>query len=277
MEEKQRQIIGYARVSTPTQKLSRQIDNLKKAYPDIVIIQETYSGKTQNRPKWQKLLRQCRAGNVSKLVFDEVSRFSRNAEEAIKEYKELYELGIELEFIKEPHINSEVYRQASQRQINIDTSAMDTDTAHLLNTVIEGLNDYLLAVAEKQIRLAFERAQAERELLSKRTSEGLKQAKLMGSKVGRQKGEKLETRKKKRAVKIIRQHYKLLGGELTATQCFLLCQVTKSTFYRYINEMREEDKTKGIIWADEKITINDKDCCIDDVIDIFKNKKEGER
>lgn len=33
---------------------------------------------------------------------------------------------------------------------------------------------------------------------------------------------------------------------------------------------------KGIIWADEKITINDKDCCIDDVIDIFKNKKEGE-
>ena len=274
--EKQQQIIGYARVSTPTQKLSRQIDNLKKAYPDIVIIQETYSGKTQNRPKWQKLLRQCRAGNVSKLVFDEVSRFSRNAEEAIKEYKELYELGIELEFIKEPHINSEVYRQASQRQINVDTSAMDADTAHLLNTVIEGLNDYLLAVAEKQIRLAFERAQAERELLSKRTSEGLKQAKLMGSKVGRQKGEKLETRKKKKAVKIIRQHYKLLGGELTATQCFLLCQVTKSTFYRYINEMREEDKTKGIIWADEKITINDKDCCIDDVIDIFKNKKEGE-
>ena len=274
--EKQQQIIGYARVSTPTQKLSRQIDNLKKAYPDIVIIQETYSGKTQNRPKWQKLLRQCRAGNVSKLVFDEVSRFSRNAEEAIKEYKELYELGIELEFIKEPHINSEVYRQASQRQINVDTSAMDADTAHLLNTVIEGLNDYLLAVAEKQIRLAFERAQAERELLSKRTSEGLKQAKLMGSKVGRQKGERLETRKKKRAVKIIRQHYKLLGGELTATQCFLLCQVTKSTFYRYINEMREEDKTKGIIWADEKITINDKDCCIDDVIDIFKHKKEGE-
>ena len=274
--EKQQQIIGYARVSTPTQKLSRQIDNLKKAYPDIVIIQETYSGKTQNRPKWQKLLRQCRAGNVSKLVFDEVSRFSRNAEEAIKEYKELYELGIELEFIKEPHINSEVYRQASQRQINVDTSAMDADTAHLLNTVIEGLNDYLLAVAEKQIKLAFERAQAERELLSKRTSEGLKQAKLMGSKVGRQKGERLETRKKKRAVKIIRQHYKLLGGELTATQCFLLCQVTKSTFYRYINEMREEDKIKGIIWADEKITINDKDCCIDDVIDIFKNKKEGE-
>ena len=52
------------------------------------------------------------------------------------------------------------------------------------------LNDYLFAVAEKQIYLAFERAQAERDLLSKRTSEGLKQAKLMGKQVGRKKATK---------------------------------------------------------------------------------------
>lgn len=270
-------IVGYCRVSTPHQKIQRQVANLKSVYPNIVIIQEVYSGKTENRPKWQKLLRQCRAGNVDKIVFDEVSRFSRNAEEAVKEYKELYELGIELEFLKEPHINSEVYRQASKRQINIDTSTMDKDTANLLNTVVSGLNDYLLAVAEKQIVLAFERAQAERELLSKRTSEGLKQAKLMGSKVGRQKGDKLETRKKKRAVKIIRQHYKPLGGELTATQCFLLCKITKSTFYRYINEMREEDRIKGIIWNDEKIVIKKNECTIDDVINIFKKERENQK
>ena len=102
---------------------------------------------------------------VKKLVFDEVSRFSRNAEEAIKEYKELYELGIELEFLKEPHINSSVYRQASSRQINIDTSNMDKDTANLLNSMVNGLNDYLFAIAEKQIYLAFEHAQKERKLL----------------------------------------------------------------------------------------------------------------
>lgn len=143
-------IVGYARVSTPQQKLARQVENLKNAYPNIVIIQETYSGKTENRPKWQKLLRQCRNGMVKKLVFDEVSRFSRNAEEAIKEYKELYELGIELEFLKEPHINSSVYRQASSKQINIDTTTMDNETANLINTVVNGLNDYLFAVAENR-------------------------------------------------------------------------------------------------------------------------------
>ena len=161
----EKMIVGYARVSTPSQKLERQIANLKNAYPDIVIISEKYTGKTENRPKWQQLLKQCRAGMVKKLVFDEVSRFSRNAEEAVKEYKELYNLGIELEFLKEPHINSSVYRQASSHQINIDTSNMDKDTANLLNSMVNGLNDYLFAIAEKQIYLAFEHAQKERKLL----------------------------------------------------------------------------------------------------------------
>ena len=73
----------------------------------------------------------------------------------------------------------------------------------------------------------------------------------MGSKVGRQSGEKLETRKSKRAKKIIRKHYQLFGGSLTATQCFSIAGVTKSTFYRYLEEMRKEDEAKGIFWNDE--------------------------
>lgn len=237
-------IVGYARVSTPKQKLRRQIENLKAAYPDIVVVSEVYTGSTDNRPKWCKLMRQCRAGIVGKLVFDEVSRFSRNAEEAIVEYKELYNLGVELEFLKEPHINSSIYRDASERKIEIATDGMDEETASLITTVIGGLNDYLLSVAEKQIYLAFEHAQKEREFLSKRTSEGLKQAKLMGSKVGRQKGQKLVTKKSLRAKRIIRHYYKAFGGELSAVECYTLAQVTKSTFYRYLSQMREEDKIK---------------------------------
>ncbi len=269
-------IVGYARVSTPKQSLRRQIDNLKSAYPNIIVVSEVFTGSTDNRPKWKKLMRQCRAGNISKLVFDEVSRFSRNAEEAIVEYKELYSLGIELEFLKEPHINSKIYRDASERKIEIATGSMDRDTAQLITTVIGGLNDYLLSVAEKQIFLAFDHAQKERELLSKRTSEGLKQAKLMGSKVGRQPGQKLVTKKSKRAKRIIRNHYELFGGELTATQCFTLAQITKSTFYRYLNEMREEDKAKGIIWDDEILAekIDKKETDPDEIVKtIIANKK----
>lgn len=266
--------VGYARVSTPKQKLDRQIANLKNAYPDIVIVAEVYTGSTESRPKWSKLLRQCRAGIVGKLVFDEVSRFSRNAEEAVKEYKELYELGIELEFLKEPHINSSIYKQASERKIDISTESMDEDTANLINKVIEGLNDYLLAVAEKQIYLAFEHAQNERELLSKRTSEGLKQAKLMGSKVGRQKGDKITTRKQKRAIRIIRSKYELFeGGYLTATECYRACKIAKSTFYRYLSQMQQEDAAKGIFW-DYVVEKEDKSVTEEDVIQkIIANSK----
>lgn len=273
----EKMIVGYARVSTPKQKLRRQIDNLKEAYPDIVVISEVFTGSTDDRPRWKKLMRQCKAGNVGKLVFDEVSRFSRNAEEAIVEYKELYNLGIELEFLKEPHINSRIYRDASERKIEIATDGMDDETAQLINTVIGGLNDYLLSVAEKQIYLAFEHAQKERELLSQRTSEGLKKAKLMGSKVGRQPGQKLVTKKSKRAKRIIRKHFKLFGGDLTATQCFTIAQITKSTFYRYLQEMREEDKQNGIIWSDEDLAeyiVEKETTTQEEVVEIIKNHKK---
>lgn len=271
--------VGYARVSTPTQKLDRQIRNLREAYPGIVVVAEVFTGSTENRPKWQKLLRQCRAGLVKKLVFDEVSRFSRDAKSAIEEYKELYSLGIELEFLKEPHINSSVYRDASQKKIEISTETMDFDTANLMLTVIDGLNEYLMAIAEKQIYLAFEHAQKEREFLSQRTSEGLKQAKLMGSKVGRQKGQKLETRKAKRAKRIIRKYYKLFGGMLSATECYTLAQVTKSTFYRYLDQMREEDKNKGIVWNDEIIADEaEKASTKEEIVDMIRRyKKDSEQ
>jgi hypothetical protein len=152
---------------------------------------------------------------------------------------------------------------------------MDEETAKLIDTVIGGLNDYLLSVAEKQIYLAFEHAQRERELLAQRTSEGLKKAKLMGSKVGRQPGQKLVTKKSKRAKRIIRKHFKLFGGELTATQCYTLAQVTKSTFYRYLQEMREEDRKNGIFWSDEEIAeyIDTKDNITqEEIVELLKQK-----
>ncbi len=100
----------------------------------------------------------------------------------------------------------------------------------------------------------------------------------MGSKVGRQPGQKLVTKKSKRAKRIIRNHYELFGGELTATQCFTLAQITKSTFYRYLNEMREEDKAKGIIWSDEILAekIDKKETDPEEIVKtIIANKKNA--
>jgi len=179
---------------------------------------------------------------------------SRDAESGTAIYKELYNLGIDLEFLKEPHINSSVYRDSSSKNIEVDTSSMDDETAALIGNVIAGLNDYLLAVAEKQIYLAFLHGQKERELLSRRTSEGLKQTQLLnGTTLGRKKNSHIETKKAKRAKRIIKKYYKLFDGPLNVMECCKIAQITKSTFYRYLEQMREEDKSNGTIWKDENI------------------------
>ena len=80
---------GYCRISTPKQSIERQIRNIAAAYPHAVIVQEVYTGKKMlERPKWTKLFRTVRSGDV--IVFDSVSRMSRNAADGIKAYMELH-------------------------------------------------------------------------------------------------------------------------------------------------------------------------------------------
>ncbi len=51
-----------------------------------------------DRPEWMKLLKRIEPGDV--IVFDSVSRMSRNADEGIETYFELYEKGVQLIFLK---------------------------------------------------------------------------------------------------------------------------------------------------------------------------------
>ena len=49
--------IGYPRVSTPTQSLDRQIQNIKAAYPSAILFPEKFTGTKIDRPEWNKLIR----------------------------------------------------------------------------------------------------------------------------------------------------------------------------------------------------------------------------
>ncbi len=84
-------IYGYIRVSTMNQNLERQRVNILREYPNAIIYEEKFSGKTDNRPVFQKLLRSVKEGDT--IVFDEVSRMSRNATEGFKDYKALFDRG----------------------------------------------------------------------------------------------------------------------------------------------------------------------------------------
>ena len=79
---------GYCRISQRKQSIDRQIRNIKASYPEAIIIQEAYTGTTIDRKEWNKLYKLVKAGDT--IIFDSVSRMSRNAEEGFKAYEELY-------------------------------------------------------------------------------------------------------------------------------------------------------------------------------------------
>lgn len=215
-------VYAYCRVSTQKQNLSRQIENILREYPEAIIIKEAFTGTSMQRPEWLKLIKKLHSGD--KLVFDEVSRMSRNAEEGFPIYEELYSKGIELIFLKEPHINSSVYRSALDSTIN--------KTGTNVDFIIEGVNKYLMALAREQIELAFIQAEKEVTFLRTRVKEGLRTAKSDGKILGRTVGTTVETKKSKQAKELILKHSKTFGGSLDDIELMKLCGVSRNTYYK---------------------------------------------
>lgn len=225
-------IYGYCRISTMKQKIQRQIDNIKHEYPDAVIITEEYSGTTLDRPAWNKLKKQLRPGDT--IVFDEVSRMSRSAEEGFALYEELYNNGINLIFLKERHIDTDVYRKTLEQGVSMTGTDVDL--------ILEGVNRYMMVLAKRQIEIAFQTAQAEVDYLHKRTSEGVRKAQAAGKQVGRAAGVKYETKKSKDKKEIILKHSQDFGGSLKDTEVMQLTGLSRNTYYKYKKELLTERK-----------------------------------
>lgn len=222
-------VYGYARVSTMKQDINRQIRNIKELYPDAVIVSESYTGTKLDRPEFTKLINKVQEGDT--VIFDEVSRMARNAGEGFTLYKSLYEQGINLVFIKEPHLNTDVYRES----LNNGLKATGNEIA---DVYIEATNKVLMILAEKQIRTAFEKAEQEVEYLHRRTSEGLMTAKLNGKRIGRQTGDTVETKKSKATKEIILKHSKDFGGTLKDDEVRKLAGVSRNSYYKYKAELK---------------------------------------
>lgn len=223
-------VYGYCRISTKQQSIERQIRNIKSAYNNAVIVQEVYTGTKQDRPEWNKLYQKVKPGDM--IVFDSVSRMSRNAEEGFNLYEQLYSNGIELVFLKEPHINTATYKQALQSNIVLTGTNVDF--------ILEGVNKYLMALAKEQIRLAFEQSEKEVQDLHQRTKEGIETARLNGKQIGQKPGAKLTTKKSVVAKKQIKQYSKDFNGNLSDVDCMKLIGLARNTYYKYKRELKEE-------------------------------------
>lgn len=164
---------------------------------------------------------------------------SRNSQEGCNLYEQLFNKGITIEFLKEPHINTEVYKQALQNQIRIKLDTGNIATDELMNSIIEALNKYTIELAKEQIQIAFNQSEKEVQDLRQRTKEGIITAKLNGKQIGQRKGAKLVTKKSIKAKKVILKHSKEFDGTLNDIECMKLTGLTRNTYYKYKRELKE--------------------------------------
>lgn len=221
---------GYARISKKKQNIERQIRNIRSYSPSAVILQEAYTGTKISRKEWNKLTKAVKEGD--RIIFDSVSRMSRNAEEGYSAYEELYRRGVDLVFLKEPHINTATFKTA------LDTAIPMTGTT--VDFILEGVNKYLLALAKEQIRLAFEQAEKEVSDLHQRTKEGIETARLNGKQIGLKQGTKLTTKKSITAKETIRKYSKDFNGVLNDAEVIILTGLARNTYYKYKRELHLE-------------------------------------
>jgi len=140
-------IFGYARVSTQSQNLDRQVDALKTyGVPDDRLFVEKISGTTKERPELQKLQQFLRDGDL--LVIESLSRLGRSTKDLLTIIDHFEKQGVKVVSIKE----------------QIDTR---TPTGMLLTTVLMALSQF------------------ERDIIVQRTQEGLTAARARGRKGGR--------------------------------------------------------------------------------------------
>ena len=140
-------IFGYARVSTESQNLDRQLDALEKYGTDL-IYNEKMTGTKKDRPELLKMMDRMTAGDT--VVIESLSRLGRSTKDLIELTELFHAKGVNLISLKE----------------SIDTT---TPTGKLLFTLMSAI------------------AQFERDVIADRTKEALASARARGHNGGRPK------------------------------------------------------------------------------------------
>ena len=187
---------GYARVSTITQNLDRQLDELIKIGIDETrIYTDKESGKDFERKNYKRLLKKLKPGDV--LFIKAIDRLGRNYNMILDEWRILTkEKGIDIVVIDMP----------------------------LLDTRIEGKNLVGKFIADVVLQVLSFVAQNERETMRQRQAEGIKMAKLRGVKFGRPPKDIPDGFKE--IVKLYKQ------GKITSSKACELSGLTRGTFFR---------------------------------------------
>jgi DNA invertase Pin-like site-specific DNA recombinase len=106
---KLKRVAAYARVScgkdAMLHSLSAQVSHYSELIQNTtgwkyagVYADEAISGTKRNRPEFQRMLEECRAGNIDMIITKSISRFARNTLTTLQTVRELRALGVDVYF-----------------------------------------------------------------------------------------------------------------------------------------------------------------------------------
>lgn len=193
--------MAYARVSSTTQNLDRQIEELKRYVDESNIVVDKASGKDLNRAGFQALKSPLGLRKGDTLIIKSLDRLSRNKAD----------IKGELEWFKANHINLQI--------IDLPTTMIQLPDGQ--EWIREMINNIIIEVMSSI-------AEQERITIRQRQKEGIEVAKVKGKHMGRPKLEKPVDWDK---------YYKMwLNGDITAKKAMELLKLKKSSFYKLVQE-----------------------------------------
>ena len=170
---------GYMRISTKEergkQKFTRQTQALERYTKEngkefTLIFCEDQSGKTfKNRGQWKTLESIVQPGDT--VVMKSIDRFTRNVDEGLEKYMDLMQKGVTLTFIDNPTLSTDYMKNL----LHIAEEQTDRIARESMTFIAR-----ILLIAE------LDRAEKERDIISKRTKDGMEAS---PNKAGRKKGQ----------------------------------------------------------------------------------------
>lgn len=222
-------IRGYCRISRKSQNIDRQIRNILSIYPGAKLYTDAFTGtKIKGRKAFEKLLKEVQPGDT--IIFDSVSRMARDAEAGTQLYFELFDKNINLIFLKESYINTDVYKDTIEQTI-------EQTGNEIADLYIDATNKVIRLLARKQIEKAFEQAEKEVTDLKERTKEGIETARRAGKQIGQKKGATLIVKKKAPIKNEIIKKSKYFNGNLTDADLIKVLGISRNTYYKYKREL----------------------------------------
>lgn len=225
---------SYKRISTDTerQNFNRQIKSLEKYATDhnieyVVEFTEEKSAKNfSNRPQFLKLDKILQSGDT--VVFKDLSRFTREAENGYKKYMDWLNRGINMVFLDNPTVSTDYIRQMMQT-----ASEQDIVTKTAMESIIK-----LLIIVE------LDRGEKQRLYISKSIKDGIAASdKKSGRKVGQL--DKMTDELKSDI------DYYLNNRNVTQIELMNRHNISRNTLKKYIAYI---EATKGAINAEKRTT-----------------------